>query len=173
MDVHPAGRARAGVDVTRSKWWWLLDIAAVVPLVAMVLSITIAAIPAYRIATNPQTAVGVVTAKRGNLLGDPPRFVLGYGFAAASGGEYRGATRVSRDVYDRSSVGDPFEVEYAADAPEYNRGVPILTGAGWFFALGVLVALVIPLVVLAWKAVRRLGADLWQLGRGKLARGHA
>jgi hypothetical protein len=53
--------------VTRSKWWWLLDIAAVVPLVAMVLSITIAAIPAYRIATNPQTAVGVVTAKRANL----------------------------------------------------------------------------------------------------------
>lgn len=151
--------------MTRSKWWWVLDVAAIVPLLAVIVSIAIAAIPAHRIASNPETAVGVITAKRANLLGDPPRFELQYSFAAASGGEYRGATRVSREVYDGTSVGDPFEVEYAADAPEYNRRLPTLTGAGWFFAAGVLLALVIPLAFLAWKAVRRLGADLWLLAR--------
>ena len=148
--------------MSRSKWWWVLEIAGLVPLLAMLALLGFAALATYTLATSHETAVGVVVEKQEYFRSGNRRFDLHYRFTAASGGEYGGSKPVSWDLYDRTAVGDPIEVDYVADAPRNHRAG---TGGGayWFFEIGALVTMLLPPLFLAWGVVRRLRADLRQL----------
>jgi Protein of unknown function (DUF3592) len=103
---------------TGGRWLDLLAImhgALTVLLVAMV-------VQTCRIMANPETATAVVESKRVFDGGeDPDTFQLRYSFQGARGGQYRGSASVTQEIYDRTSVGDPFSVQYAADDPSNNR----------------------------------------------------
>ena len=80
---------------------------------------------------------------------------------ATSGGEYSGWTRASREIFDRISIGDPLEIRYAGDAPEYREVITDTSGPLFnLFATGGVAIVLIPLVYLAWIGVRRLRSDL-------------
>jgi hypothetical protein len=145
--------------VTRSRWWSLLDTVLIVPLLALLVLFAWALVPTYRIATNPVTAVAVVADRSMAKRSSGTWFDIRYSFVAGSGGEYGGWARVSREVYERTAVGDPLEIEYAADAPENHR-VTSDTDASWFAAIGGLATVLLPVVAVAWRAIQRLGGDL-------------
>jgi hypothetical protein len=103
---------------TGGRW---LDLLAIMH-GALALLIVAMVVQTCRITANPETATGVVESKRVLDGGDDPDiFQLRYSFQGASGGQFRGSASVTQEIYDRTSVGDPFAVQYAADDPSNNR----------------------------------------------------
>jgi len=101
-----------------NRW---LDVLALLQL-AFVLIVAGMLVQTCRIMAKPETAAGVVESKK-VVEGDsenPDVFDLRYSFEATRA-TYRGSASVSREIYDRTSVGDPVTVQYAADDPGNNR----------------------------------------------------
>jgi hypothetical protein len=108
---------------SRTYKQWRVDAVAVLLLVASVSFLALLIVPMARIAANPARAAGVVYAKK-TIESDGesvPSYILRYSFRASAGLEYRGSAEVGVKVYDRTSIGDPMEIEYAADDPSANR----------------------------------------------------
>jgi len=147
--------------VNRSRWWVLVDLAAIVPLVVTLVFAGSVVAYEYRIARNPMTAAAIVVEKLDSERRGEHHFDLRYRFVAESGGEYAGWIAASREIFDRTSVGDLLEIRYAGDAPEYHqitsdtRG-PLLNVA----AVGGAVTVLLPVVLIAWTGMRRLRSDL-------------
>jgi len=101
-----------------ARW---LDLLAIMHL-ALTVTVVAMAVQTCRITANPAAAIGVVESKRVISGGeDPDTFQLRYSFVATSGGQHRGSASVSQTVYDRTSVGAPVTIQYAADDPDNNR----------------------------------------------------
>ena len=147
--------------MNRSKWWLFVDVAAIVPLLGLLVLFGIALVPMYRIAANPAEAVAFVTEKWATQRGGESRFALGYTFVAASGGEYRGATSASREIYDRTVLGDRLDVQYASDAPENHRVTSDTRNPSFIvFEIGGAATVLLTVLSLAWVGVRGLRSDL-------------
>jgi hypothetical protein len=114
---------KEGRDSQAAKGGRWLDALAIVHLaVALIFSVMV--VQTCRIMANPATAIGVVESKKVINGGeDPDTYQLSYSFAATSGVTYRGRASVSTKIYDKTSVGDPVTVQYAADDPDNNRVV--------------------------------------------------
>jgi hypothetical protein len=134
---------------SRTGKQWLVDVGALF-LLAMLLLFVGMVVQTCRIMANPATATGVVESKRIIEGGseNPTEYSLRYTFAAF-GDAYRGTAGVSGDIYDRTAVGAPIEVQYAADDPGNNRvigetgdpevvesGIAAVTVLGMFVWLG-------------------------------------
>ncbi|MEK6225392.1 MAG: DUF3592 domain-containing protein [Chloroflexota bacterium] len=113
---------KEGTRASRTGKQWLVDIGALF-LLAMVLLFVGLVVQTCRIMANPATATGVVESKRIIEGGseNPTEYRLRYSFTARSGGAYGGTAGVSGDIYERTAVGAPIEVQYAADDPGNNR----------------------------------------------------
>jgi len=97
-----------------------LDALAILHLAVAVI-IGSALVQTCRIMANPATATGVVESKKMINGGeDPDTYQLSYSFATSAGTHY-GRASVSTKIYDRTSVGEPVTVQYAADDPGNNR----------------------------------------------------
>ena len=161
MAAHVARRARPDPDVTRSKWWLLADVAAIVPLLVLLAFSGYLVLHEYRIARNPMIATAIVVQRLDSDRRGEHHFDLRYRFVSASGGEYDGWIAASREIFERTSVGDAIEVRYAGDAPEYREVTSDTRGPLFnVFAVGGAVTVLLPVVSLGWVGVRRLRSDL-------------
>ena len=80
---------------------------------------------------------------------------------SASGGEYRGATSASREIYDRTVLGDRLDVQYASDAPENHRVTSDTRNPSFIvFEIGGVATVLLTVLSLAWVGVRGLRSDL-------------
>ena len=112
---------KEGTGSQPSKGGRWLDALAIVHLALAVIVVAVV-IQTSRIMANPETAIGAVESKQVINGGeDPDTFQLRYSFAATSGGPHRGSASVTQRIYERTSVGDPVTVQYAADDPDNNR----------------------------------------------------
>ncbi len=107
--------------MNRARWWLLVGVAAIVPLVGVVIFAGALVAYEYRISRNPMTARAEVVEKLDSQREGERNFDLRYRFVSASGGEYGGWIRASGEIFDRSSVGDSIEIRYAGDVPEYHE----------------------------------------------------
>src|SRR5205809_152724 len=110
------------MKTTRTGQQWLADIGAILVL-AGVLALVGMVVQTCRIMASPATATGVVESKR-MIEGkgeNSDQYHLRYSFSVISGSTYHGEAEVSAKIYDRTSVGDPIEVQYASDDPGNNR----------------------------------------------------
>jgi hypothetical protein len=152
--------------VTRSKWWLLVDLAGIVPLVVTLVFAGILVAYEYRILRDPMTTHAVVVEKLDSERRGEHHFDFRYRFVAASGGEYDGWIAASREIFDRTSVGDPIDIRYAGDAPEYREITTDMRGPLFnISAIGGAATLLVPVVSLAWVGFRRLRSDLREIGR--------
>ena len=146
---------------SRSKWWLLADVAAIVPLLGLLAVSGYGVAYEYRILSHPMTASAVVVEKPAYQRGGDERLDLRYIFVAASGGEYSGTTGASRDFYDQTSLGDKLEIRYAADAPQYRKVLNNTEGPlSLFLAVGAAATVLFPVVLLGWLGIRSLRSDL-------------
>ena len=147
--------------MSRSKWWLLADVAAIVPLLLVLALAGYIVMYEYRILSRPMTASAVVVEKLAYERGGNRRFDLRYIFVTASGGEYGGRTGASQEIYDRTSLGDQLEILYAADAPAFHKVMSDTEGPLFIpFAVGGAVTVLVPIIVLAWVGMRSLRSDL-------------
>ena len=147
--------------MTRSRWWLLADVAAIVPLLGMLALSGYIVLYEYRILSHPMTASAVIVEKLAYERGGNHRFDLRYIFVAASGGEYGGRTGASQEIFDRTSLGDHLEIRYAADAPRYHEVLSDTEGPLFLlFTVGGAATVLAPVVLLAWVGVRGLRSDL-------------
>ncbi len=152
--------------MNRSRWWLLVDLAAVVPLVAVLIFAGFLVAYEYRIAKNPMTASAIIAQKLDSERRGEHHFDLHYRFVAASGGEYDGWVAASREVFEQTAVGDPIEIRYAGDAPEYRFVLTDTRGPSFnVFAVGGAATLLVPVLSLAWVRVRHLRSDLRDIAR--------
>jgi len=112
---------KEGTGSQPSKGGRWIDAFAIIHL-ALAVIVVATVVQTSRIMANPETAIGVVESKHVINGGeDPDTYQLRYSFAATSGGPHRGSASVTQRIYERTSVGDPVTVQYAADDPDNNR----------------------------------------------------
>ena len=134
---------------SRTRIQWLTDLGAVVSLL-FVLVYVVLFVQYQRISLNLANAEGVVREKV-FTKGDgenSPRYLLRYTFTAADGEAYRGQAAVTSEFFANVAVGNPLQIEYAADDPANNRvrgqfdpdalqyAVVTVIGAALFVAFG-------------------------------------
>ena len=147
--------------MTRSRWWLLVDVAAIVPLVATLIFAWYLIAYEYRIARNPMTTSAFIVQKLDSERRGEHHFDLRYRYVAASGGEYDGWIAASREIFEQTAVGDPIEIRYAGDAPEY-RQVLTDTRRPLFnvFAFGGAATVLLTVGSIGWVGIRDLRSDL-------------
>jgi uncharacterized protein DUF3592 len=137
----------------RTRQQWTADVGAIVCL-ALLTAFVVMVVQTGRIMANPAYVTGVVESKRvteGNSE-SPEECRVQYSFSVTAGGTYRGTAGVSRKIYDRTSVGDPIEIQYAADDPGNNR---VIGATGDPQVLESAVAAITVLVMFVWLGPRR------------------
>ena len=138
-----------------------MDVAAIVPLVTTLIFAGFVVAYEYRIARNPMTANAIVVQKLDSEPRGEHHYDLRYRFVAASGGEYDGWVAASREIFEQTAVGDPIEIRYAGDAPEYRRVLSDTRGPLFdLFAFGGAATVLLVVGSLAWVGVGRLRSDL-------------
>ena len=146
------------MKTTRTGKQWLADIGAIFVLAGL-LALVGVVVQTCRIMANPATATGVVESKR-MIEGkgeSSDEYHLRYSFSVISGGTYHGAAGVSAEIYERTSVGDAIEVQYASDDPGNNR---VIGDTGNPLAVESALAAVTFLVMFVW-----LGPQRWLASR--------
>ena len=121
----------------RTKKQWAADIGAVLSLLLVGLFVALV-IRDQRISANPEKAVAWIYEKE-MLEGDgegPTYLVVRYSFTTETGDTFHGSANVGSRLYDRVSVGDGVEIEYAVDDPTMSR-VPGEFDEMWVEALAV------------------------------------
>ena len=145
----------------RSRWWLLVDVAATVPLVAALILAGFLVAYEYRIARNPMTTSAFVVQKLDSERRGEHHFDLRYRYVAASGGEYDGWIAASREIFEQTTVGDPIEIRYAGDAPEYRQVLSDTRGPSFnVFAFGGAATVLLFIGSLGWVGIRDLRSDL-------------
>ena len=138
---------------------WLVDVGALFLLVMLLLFVGMV-VQTCRIMANPATATGVVESKR-IIEGDsenPTEYRIRYTFPAFDN-RYSGTAGVNGDIYDRTAVGAPIEIQYAADDPGNNR---VISETGDPEVVESVIAAVTALGMFVWLGPRRWLA--WRRG---------